>query len=115
MARDPWLEAVRSEIEMLAADAETQIASMPPGVCFADLQLQDADHVLEVALGHRRESLTESELAVCRRLRDALTQLVSNEPESSSFWSTEGVRDHPKWRAIRELAAGAMQEFGPAR
>lgn len=112
MTHDPFLDALRREMATLAADAESQIRSMPDGLSFAELALQDADHVLEVMLGERgAASLTPGQMAACRQLKETLERLVGGEPETSSFWTDEGVRTHPNWTAIRLAAREALDEL----
>jgi len=112
MTRDPFFESLRREIATLAADAETQVRSVSAGLSFAELELQDVDHMLEVMLGERgRVALSSAQLAACRRLKETLDQVVSGEPATSSFWTNDGVRTHPKWAAIRIAAREALSEL----
>ena len=112
MMSDPYLESLRREIAALAADAETQIRSVSPGLSFAELELQDMDHMLEVVLGERgRAVMSPEQLSACRRLKERLAEIAGGEPEASSFWTNDGVRNHPKWVAIRSAARSTLSEL----
>ena len=112
MMHDPFLDSLRREVALLAADAETQIRSVSAGLSFAELELQDIDHMLEVMIGERgRATMSSRQVGACRRLKAKLDRAVRGEPETSSFWTNEGVRTHPKWAAIRRAAQETLDEL----
>lgn len=115
MKHHPFLVSMLEEIRTLAADAESQVRSTPPGISFAEVELQDADHMLDVALGHHRDALSPTDIAACTRLKETLRRIASGEPETSRFWSNDGVRSDPNWEAIRRAAREALDELNRGR
>lgn len=112
---DQFLSWLRDELSMLCADAETQVRSMQPGLSFAELNLQDVDHVLEVALGQRgRDAMSVADITACRQLYVTLREICRGEPEQSSFWTSDGVRSHPRWAAVRTATREALAQVTSA-
>lgn len=110
--KDPFFDSLRREVAMLASNAETQIRSVSPGLSFAELQLQDIDHMLEVMLGERgRTAMSPGQIGACQRLDRTLKRIVREEPGTSPFWTNDGVRSHPKWAAIRSVAKETLDEL----
>jgi hypothetical protein len=101
-------ERLKHSIQLLACSSEIQLKMLPQFVCKADELALDFDNWREVALNFRSE-LTTHQLSCLDAIDSSLSKLTRTGPES---WTEDAVRESGEWKAVRTLAAAALESFG---
>jgi hypothetical protein len=102
-------ERLKHSIQLLACSPEIQLKMLPQFVCKADELALDFDHWREVAVGNFRSELTTHQLSCLDAIDSNLSELTRMGSES---WTEDAVRESGKWKAVRTLAAAALESFG---
>jgi hypothetical protein len=100
-----WQPLLRDALAALASPPEEQVRANGPGCIACDL-LEDFDHGRLVALGNGE--LTDTQ---CVALGGLDAAIRSMQPPDLECFNSEVIR-RPAWQSLRDLAAGALREFG---
>jgi hypothetical protein len=102
-------ERLKHSIQLLACSSEIQLKMLPQFVCKADELALDFDNWREVALGNFRSELTAHQLSCLDAIDSRFSELTRMGAE---IWSEDAVRESSEWKAVRTLAAAALESFG---
>jgi hypothetical protein len=102
-------EQLRRSIQLLACPPEIQLNLLPNFVCKADELALDFGHWRLVAVSNFRSELTADQLSCLDAIDSSLSELTRMGSES---WTEDAVRESGEWKAVRTLAAAALESFG---
>lgn len=99
---------LQASLQVLALDAEAQLASLPDIAAKADeLAMEFGDAYLLV---RNRDLVAPDALEALTTLDRHLEQLSG--PDPAGFWTEEGVRADARWETIRGMARDALAACG---
>ena len=101
---------LREALQLLAADADEQIAHfLPPDFAFkADEMALDLDDSARVFRSYW--TMTQDQAAKVEAL-DGFLEVLSG-ADYTDFWSDASIRDDPRWVEARQLAQATLDAFG---
>src|SRR3982751_2382457 len=102
------LAMLTSAVQLLAADPDEQVATLPDFVHVPDELAQNFDDTYVLAPQiHAAGLLDERAMRALEPLNQSL--------EGISAWTLEAVRADPEWASVRAQARAALQAMGAAR
>lgn len=99
----------KSAVELLAAPASTQLASLPDGICKADELALEYDH-WSGWLKSSGPRLDEQQTKALSDLDSFLSTLSGLGDEE--LWTDTAVERDTRWDKVRELAGHVLRAFG---
>ena len=103
----------RRSLERLAASAHDQNLLFPDLVVTADELALDFDHWAGIVRDEYADDLTHTQRASIDAIEQAFTRMSRDASEfDADMWSDAALKSSEHWRAVRQLAADALEAFG---
>lgn len=100
-----WVaEELRRSLQMLAAEAQEQVDSFPPGADIISELSVDYEHFAESIFTYW--ILSPNEAAQLKALTDFFHAL--DDPATDDFWTVQALSTDPRWNEVRRLAKQAL-------